>query len=176
MWGNSRSTILLSSSPSIKGIRMSVISTSGLTWRSRGSAISPSPASPANSYPTWFHSTVSRSVSRMVLSSSTKKTRSINFCSFLPTAPPRYGNDAQKPLTNTDFSVKNRNAFEAIIGQLVSCVKILCRSGRGGKGTPQAMGTKETPGRGAGCFLRFSVCQEQNSGYPVPLPRSAIRR
>ena len=45
--GNSRLTSSLRARPSMKGIRISVMSTSGFVWRIRGRAISPSPASPA---------------------------------------------------------------------------------------------------------------------------------
>ena len=49
--GNSLLTILLKESPSIKGILISVINTSGFVLRIRGKAISPSAASPTKRYP-----------------------------------------------------------------------------------------------------------------------------
>ena len=75
VFGSSLSTSLLRASPSIKGIRISVIGTSVFVWRIMGKAGPPSPASPAND-PYCPQGTVSRRVSRMMLSSSNKNTRS----------------------------------------------------------------------------------------------------
>ena len=72
--GSSICTTLLRDRPSINGIFISVISTSGRVFRISGSAISPSAASPANRKPYCSHGISSRSPSRIRLSSSTKKT------------------------------------------------------------------------------------------------------
>ena len=67
----------LNARPSMNGILMSVIKTSGLIFRTSGSAISPSEASPAKTNPYFSHGIISRSPSRTRRSSSVKKTLSI---------------------------------------------------------------------------------------------------
>ena len=75
-------TIRLSDSPSINGILISVISTSGRVFRISGSATSPSAASPTNRYPYCSQGIRSRSPSRITVSSSTKNTFNICFIPF----------------------------------------------------------------------------------------------
>ena len=72
--GSSAQTSLLSASPSINGILISVIRMSGRSLRICGSANSPSGASPQNSKPYRSQSMQSRSPSRTTHSSSTRKT------------------------------------------------------------------------------------------------------
>ena len=68
--------------PSINGILISVISTSGRVFRISGSATSPSAASPTNRYPYCSQGIRSRSPSRITVSSSTKNTFNICFIPF----------------------------------------------------------------------------------------------
>ena len=77
MFGISFFTSLLKVRPSINGIFMSVIRISGRLFRIRGSAISPSAASPTSSNPYFSQGTILLMFSLMITSSSTKKVRSI---------------------------------------------------------------------------------------------------
>ncbi len=74
IFGNSFVTVLLKDSPSMNGIVISVMRTSGLSFLIMGRAISPSGASPTNSKPYFSHGIMSRSPSRTILSSSQIKT------------------------------------------------------------------------------------------------------
>ena len=78
--GSSPMTILQSDRPSMKGIVISVIMTSGFNLRIMGSAISPSGASPTNSNPYFSHGIISRNPSRTMLSSSQIKTLMLSIC------------------------------------------------------------------------------------------------
>ena len=68
MSGRASLTSRLNSKPSIKGRITSVISISGFTLRIRSYASSPSPASPENTYPSFFQSTASL-IARLAVSS-----------------------------------------------------------------------------------------------------------
>ena len=85
--GMVRRTTFASSRPSINGMRMSVMSTSGFISISIGSAISPSGASPANKKRSCSFSMQLRMPSRMISSSSAINTRIIAF--FPPVHPVR---------------------------------------------------------------------------------------
>ena len=87
--GNSALTMRLNSSPSINGIRISVIRISGFSFKITGSASSPSLASPTNSYPSFSQSILFLILWRIIISSSTKYTFTI-FIILLFYMPARY--------------------------------------------------------------------------------------